>query len=116
METRGRTDRAEWQKRIERWRDSGLSADQFAAEFGINVGTLRYWKYHLGKEARGESGTAKKPARMKASDLVEMPAPVAAVAGPAVFELELGAGRRLRIPPQFEAAVLERLLAVLERR
>jgi transposase-like protein len=116
METRGRTDRAEWQKRIERWRDSGLSADQFAAELGINAGTLRYWKYHLGKEARGVSASARKPERVKASDLVEMPAPVAAVAGPAVFELELGAERKLRIPPQFDAAALERLLAVLERR
>jgi hypothetical protein len=27
----------EWQKRVERWRESGLSADQFAAELGINV-------------------------------------------------------------------------------
>ena len=116
METRGRTDRAEWQKRIERWRDSGLSADRFAAELGINAGTLRYWKYHLGKEALGASATSKKAAGMKASDLVEVPAPVAAVADPAVFELELGAERRLRIPPQFEAAALERLLAVLERR
>jgi len=30
------------------------------------------------------------------------------------FELELGNGRRLRIPATFEAAALERLLTVLE--
>jgi len=40
MEARERTSRAEWQKRIERWSDSGLSAEQFAAELGINAGTL----------------------------------------------------------------------------
>jgi len=32
------------------------------------------------------------------------------------FELELGGERRLRIPPGFEAAALERLLVVLEAR
>jgi len=29
------------------------------------------------------------------------------------FELELGSGRRLRIPPRFDAEALARLLAVL---
>ena len=52
METQGtRTRRAEWQKRIERWRDSGLTAEQFAAELGINAGTLKFWKYRIGKDA-----------------------------------------------------------------
>jgi DNA-binding transcriptional regulator YiaG len=52
METQGtRTRRAEWQKRIERWRDSGLTAEQFAAELGINAGTLRFWKYRIGKDS-----------------------------------------------------------------
>jgi len=32
------------------------------------------------------------------------------------FELVLGNGRRLHIPARFEAAALERLLAVLEAR
>ena len=113
METRSRVGRAEWQKRIERWKDSGLSAEQFAAELGINAGTLRYWKYSFDKAARPPAApkTASVPA--KASDPVEV-RPVVAPA--AVFELELGSGRRLRIPAQFEATALERLLAVLERR
>jgi hypothetical protein len=46
METRTHMSRAEWQKRVERWRDSGLSAEQFAAELGINAGTLKYRKNH----------------------------------------------------------------------
>ena len=89
MEPRTRVGRAEWQKRIERWKDSGLSAEQFAAELGINAGKLRYWKYSFDKE-------------------VVVPA--------ATFELELSSERKLRIPTQFDAAALERLLAVLERR
>jgi transposase-like protein len=110
METRSRVGRAEWQKRIARWKDSGLSAEQFAAELGINAGTLRYWKYSFDKEAR-EPGSTAAPA--KAADLVEV-RPVVVPA--AAFELELGSERKLRIPSQFEAAALERLLAVLERR
>jgi hypothetical protein len=44
-----RASRDEWAKRVERWRDSGLSAEQFAAELGINAGTLKFWKYRLGQ-------------------------------------------------------------------
>jgi hypothetical protein len=36
-----RASRDEWAKRVERWRDSGLRAEQFAAELGINAGTLK---------------------------------------------------------------------------
>jgi hypothetical protein len=114
METRGRTGRAEWQKRIERWNDSGLNAEQFAAEMGINAGTLRHWKYFLGKQASGAAAPrAKRP--IATTSLVEVQ-PVVAATSSSAFELELGAERKLRIPPQFDASALERLLAVLERR
>jgi hypothetical protein len=52
--TRSRVTREEWAKRVERWRDSELWAAEFAAGLGINARTLVYWKYILGKEARGE--------------------------------------------------------------
>lgn len=113
METRSRVGRAEWQKRIERWKDSGLSAEQFAAELGINVGTLRYWKYSFDKASRSSATPKITPARPKVADFVEVQ-PAAAPA--ATFELELGSERKLRIPAHFEVAALERLLAVLERR
>ena len=116
MDKRERTSRAEWQKRIERWNDSGLSAEQFAAELGINAGTLRHWKYFLVKQERRSAG-ANSP-MVNASALVEVqPSSVAAsTVAPLPFELELGAHRKLRIPPQFDAVALERLLAVLEHR
>ena len=116
MDKRERTSRADWQKRIERWNDSGLSAEQFAAELGINAGTLRHWKYFLGKQV-SRTASAKAPA-VTASALVEVrPSSVATtVASSLAFELELGTDRKLRIPPQFDAAALERLLGVLERR
>ena len=89
-----RTSRQEWQKRVERWQDSGLSAEQFASELGINAGTLKFWRYTAG-----------------ALPLIEVHA--AAAARAELFELELGGGRRLRIPASFETSALKRLLAVL---
>ena len=37
---RARVEREEWAKRVERWRDSGLTTAEFAAELGINPKTL----------------------------------------------------------------------------
>ena|SRR6187200_1284977 len=115
MDKRERTSRAEWQKRIERWNDSGLSAEQFAAELGINAGTLRHWKYFLAKQ--GSRSVSVRAPMASASALVEVhPSRAIPAVSPSPFELELGADRKLRIPPQFDAVALERLLAVLEHR
>ena len=50
---RQRESREVWVKRIERLGDSPLSMPKFAAELGINVHTLRYWKQKLREEERG---------------------------------------------------------------
>jgi hypothetical protein len=42
-----RTRRDDWRKRVERWKDSGLTAEQYAGELGINAKTLQFWKYEL---------------------------------------------------------------------
>lgn len=112
-----RTSQAEWEKRIERWKDSGLTAEQFAAEAGINAGTLRFWKYSLGKRARSARGSkAGSLAAPAAERLVEVRPTVTTPGVAAAFELELGSERRLRIPAEFDVVALERLLALLERR
>jgi transposase-like protein len=114
-EERARVSRAEWAKRVERWRDSGLSAAEFATEIGVNPRTLTYWKWLLRQEARPkrpsrEAATASRPAPA-ASAFVE----VRSTPGNAAFELALGDGRRLQIPTSFDSDALARLLAVLER-
>jgi hypothetical protein len=118
MESQGkRTGREEWRKRIERWRESGLSAEQFAAELGINAGTLKYWKYRLGKELTRSAAAEPKPRRGNAplvSSLVEVHA--APMIAPSSFVLELGHDRRLQIPSHFDGSSLDRLLSLLERR
>jgi hypothetical protein len=80
------------------------------------AGTLRHWKYFLGKQGR-RSASARAP-MVTASTLVEVQPSSVAVSAMATlpFELELGADRKLRIPSQFDVAALERLLAVLAHR
>jgi transposase-like protein len=108
-----RANRDEWQKRVERWSDSGLSAEQFAAETGINAGTLQFWKYKLRKQ-RGESPRRSRrnvPAPI-VSSLIEV-GPVS-VAADSRFEIELNNGRRLRLPATFDPDAVKALVAVLE--
>ena len=107
-----RTSREEWRKRVERWKDSGLTAEQYASELGINAKTLQFWKYKLAKPAASAQRARRRPR-------VEAPLPLIEVqpasADGSAFELELSGGKRLRIPAAFEVEALERLLAVLAR-
>jgi len=111
-----RTGREEWAKRVARWKDSGLTAKEFATELGINPRSLVFWKWQLGKGSGGpvaeSSAVSVKSGRAPARTLplIELGQPPA----PAQFELELGGGRRLAIPSTFDADALRRLLAVLE--
>jgi hypothetical protein len=115
-----RADRATWAKRVERWKDSGLSAAEFAGELGISPNSLSWWKWQLGKrEATSQLTTPKKPAaragkarrvgrpRMKFVELPSTPAPSEPL------EVVLPSGVRVRVPDHFDAAALGRLLDTL---
>ena len=103
-----------------------MTCAEFAAELGINPRTLTYWKWVLGKEARGEkrewpkrqerslSATKVTTATAaRSSGLIEIQ-----VASPsdARIELELRGGHRLRIPAGFDAQGLKQLIELLEAR
>src|SRR5437588_1547497 len=47
-----RESRQVWVKRVERWRDSELTAKEFAAEIGINASRLQHWRWRLNAERR----------------------------------------------------------------
>jgi transposase len=96
---------------VRRWRRSGLTAREFAARAGLNAGTLMYWASRLKKAATTPTRAASSEREPIRLPLVELTATVRAE----YFELELSPGRRLRIPMGFDAAALERLLAVLDR-
>ena len=81
-EPRPRVSREEWAKRVERWRDSGLTAQEFANGMGINAGTLKLWKYQFDGERRGtrsvtKAGVQSTPERQTMpARFVEIPAQV----------------------------------------
>ena len=109
-----RTRRDEWAERVRRWRRSGLPAKEFAHSVGINSGTLTYWACRLGRERRLRDAASPRSEVSRPAPDVGFVEIMAGSGGDCRFELELGNGRRLRIPASFEAPVLERLLAVLE--
>ncbi len=108
-----RTRREEWRKRVARWKDSGLTAQEYASEAGLNPRTLAWWKSALEREAREASARPSRASAQTPLKLIELAPPVAAAC---TIELELGSGRRLRFTEAVAPEAIARLLAVLEAR
>jgi hypothetical protein len=131
----GRESREVWEKRVARWRDSGLSAREFAAEVGVNAGTLGWWSSRLRRGEPAEAPTGRRRSRRDraepAASAASTTAPVkwlevvgeeeqfaergSAAAPMPVFELVV-AGRTIRVPVGFDADSLRRLITVVETR
>jgi hypothetical protein len=115
-----RTSRKVWEKRVERLRDSELTDVEFAAEIGVNVHTLRSWKWKLAAERRAQGGTPKaRPARSRPTATRKGAAPK-----PTFVELELAPAEpielrvgdiEVRVPIGFDEATLTRVVAVLRQ-
>lgn len=118
-----RTTREEWAKRVRRWQDSELTANEFAREVGINARTLTYWKWRLGKEERkklsggkGRGGGSSAPSlgRTRASrkpTFVEVTPSQLGLGGP--IEVVPRGGTVVRVPDGFRAETLRRVLHVI---
>jgi transposase len=102
--------RAQWAEQVRQWRRSGLTASEFAKRVGINASTLTHWAWRLSR--RPEADTEAESRVASSASLVEL---VAGAIDDRRFELELGDGRRLRIPAQFNVRDLEQLLALLAK-
>jgi len=109
-----------WTKRVERWRDSGRSAAEFAAEIGVNANRLRHWGWRTNAELRRAKA---KPTAVQAEALtwVEVTAPskepaaasTAASMSTEELALVLASGLVVRVPAHFEPEALRRLLTVV---
>lgn len=110
---------AEWAKRVERWRDSGLSAREFAGKVGVNERTLQYWAWRLGKRSEKSSST-RSPSRASSErgeiQFVEVSSPPVAPSALSGFEIVLAGGATIRVAPQFDADALRRVIAAVEGR
>ena len=109
-----------WLIRVQQWQQSGLTADQFAAQHGIKAATLRYWKHRLNRTPphgpqlpTTPSWALPLPCTPEHSlPLIELR--TSTPSQPPCFELELSSGRLLRISPSFEPSALRSLLSILE--
>jgi hypothetical protein len=109
---------AEWRQVITQWEQSGLSIPAFAAQIGMSSSAVSYWKKRFEREpSLGISALDKTPSAFVPVTVVTEQKPQTPVADArlgAVFEVLLRDGRTLRIPSDFDAASLVRLLAVLQ--
>jgi transposase-like protein len=116
-----REGREVWAKRVERWRDSGLTLKEFAAEIGVNANTLAGWRWRLSSR----DGVSPVASGLRAPAFLEIVAPVEAdeaTVTPAVapevepLEIVLRSGHCVRVPARFDEAALRRVVAALEAR
>jgi transposase len=106
----GRETREVWKKRVERWENSGLTAEAFASRAGVRAATLRHWRWQFGAERRGwraQSQSKPRFVEVVPSGLAGGPR------GPEGFELVLAGGALLRIPARVESKALRQVVAVL---
>lgn len=108
--------RGEWAERVAGWRRSGLSAKHYASSIGVNAGTLTHWAWRLGGERQRRRRAVESSRRSIAPTAGELIEVVSSAGGDDRFELRLENGRRVHVPPRFDAAALHRLLEVLEAR
>jgi transposase-like protein len=107
-----------WRKRVEGWKDSGLTAAEYAREIGVNPHTLTYWKWRL-KARRGSPDKRPAPGEAPVRDgfvevVMAQPEPVSPPSAPAEpLELLLGGSLMLRIPVRFDETALRRVVATL---
>lgn len=103
--------RAQWREHVRAWRASGETAAAFCRRAGLNPSTLTWWAWKLGSEPVPNS-PGKPSASAALVNFVEL-TPVDLGVGH--FELEV-ACVVVRVPTDFDAAALGRLLDTLEAR
>jgi hypothetical protein len=119
----------QWRERMEAWRRSGQTQQEFCRIHGLSAGSFSHWKSELerrdglrasfrGADAAAAGGDRRERSPEALSwNEVRWPAVVAEVAGDgAGFEIVLPRGWSVRLGPRFEAESLRRLLSVLEER
>jgi hypothetical protein len=106
------TAREKWRAHVRRWKESGLTRDQFAAQAGLNGGTLAYWQWRLQKEGAPKRTTKKS----SAPKFIELsPIPGWSPEPSERIELVLTDGVVVRVPTSFDDETLRRVLGVLQK-
>jgi hypothetical protein len=120
----------QWRERIELWRRSGQTQQEYCRAHGISASSLSHWKGKLAQRDRLRAeaavtgqAAAENRARARSAEGVkwtEVPVPASAAGGVEIgaessgFAVVLAHGWSVRLGPRFEAESLRRLLAVLK--
>ena len=99
---------SEWSGLVEGWKRSGRGAVEFAASVGVSAGQLRWWKWHLSKDA---PRTAPKSAMVR----VEVRGSRATVATSAPIEITRG-GWTVRVGDAVDGETLAQVLDAVAAR
>ncbi len=114
-----------WRDRSEDWESSGQTQADFCAERGLSLPAFRWWRWKLKQEDSGStnslapeegSGMRLVPVRIvdaEAQSPTPLPCSVSAQQSLA-FEVLLESGTCIRVPRDFDAEALSRLLRTLE--
>src|SRR5688572_29929336 len=104
-----RVSRAQWAERVERWKQSGLTAGAFAKRHQLSESQLRWWNWRLRELADQVAIIPAEPtAPAPPISFVEVaPAPDAES-----LEVVLVNGRRVRVPAGFDDKTLLRLFDI----
>jgi hypothetical protein len=106
-----------WAKRVERWRGSGLTADEFAAEVGVKANTLRHWSWLLKREERTHRRKMSKGTASAASFVEVVAGPsFSSPTAPDALDIIVRDSIRIRVPVVFDPDLLRRVIAAVEAR
>lgn len=108
------SNREQWAKRVQRWKGSGLTAREFAAEMGFNLHTLRYWSARLRVEERNRGGARLIAAKPKFVEVTEALTGAEGVTGETGLELRV-ADVVIRVPVGFDEHTLRQVLSVVRQ-
>lgn len=106
-----------WAKRVERWKDSGLTCKAYCAETGLNQHSLKNWKWRLAKEGDAARSADRKRRKQRTQ---RMPAPSFVEVTPQVVRPEANAlevvvhKTTLRVPSDLDEGALRTLMDVLK--
>lgn len=120
----------QWRERIEAWRRSGQTQQEFCRTHGLAAGSFSHWKTELVRRddlrasvraastaaAAGGDCQERSPEALGWSEVRWPAASPDGVQDGGGFEIVLPRGWSVRLGPRFEAEPLRRLLSVLEER
>lgn len=114
--------REAWSKRIERWKDNGLTAKDFAAEIGVSPRSLTWWRWRLDSESKIAPLAPAVKRRRRRAKTRSTPTPavtfveMSGVVASEPIEIVLPSSIRIRVAPSFDATTLERVVDLLTGR